>query len=93
MATTLLRTRVDRTRAREAQKIFKRLGLKPSAAFDLFLAKVVALRGLPFPVSESDDGLLPHVPNAETVAALNERGGKKFKDVNSALAWLHDEND
>ena len=93
MATTLLRTRVDRTRAREAAKIFRRIGLKPSAAFDLFLAKVVAVRGLPFPVSESDDGHLPHVPNAETVAALNARGGKKFKDVNSALAWLRDEND
>ena len=93
MATTLLRTRVDRTRAREAAKIFRRIGLKPSAAFDLFLAKVVAVRGLPFPVSESDDGHLPHVPNAETVAALNARGGKKFKNVNSALAWLRDEND
>ncbi len=93
MATTLLRTRVDRTRAREAAKIFRRIGLKPSAAFDLFLAKVVAVRGLPFHVSESDDGHLPHVPNAETVAALNARGGKKFKNVNSALAWLRDEND
>jgi addiction module RelB/DinJ family antitoxin len=93
MATTLLRTRVDRTRAKEAAKIFQRIGLKPSAAFDLFLAKVVAVRGLPFPVSESDDGHLPHVPNAETVAALNARRGKKFKNVNSALAWLRDEND
>jgi hypothetical protein len=33
------------------------------------------------------------VPNAETVAALNARRGKKFKDVNSTLAWLRDEND
>jgi addiction module RelB/DinJ family antitoxin len=93
MATTLLRTRVDRARAREAAKIFKRLGLKPSAAFDLFLAKVVAVRGLPFPVSESDDGYLPHVPNAETIAALNGKRGRKFKDVNSALSWLRDEKD
>lgn len=67
--------------------------MRPSAAFDLFLAKVVAVRGLPFHVSESDDGHLPHTPNAETVAALNSRKGKKFKDVNSALAWLRDEND
>ena len=67
--------------------------MKPSAAFDLFLAKVVAVRGLPFHVSESDDGHLPHVPNAETVAALNARGGKKFNNVNFALAWLRDKND
>ncbi|MGH7958288.1 MAG: type II toxin-antitoxin system RelB/DinJ family antitoxin [Opitutaceae bacterium] len=93
MATTVLRTRVDRARARKAEKIFKRIGLKPAAAFDLFLAKVVAVRGLPFPVTESDDGYLPHVPNADTVAALKARGGKKFKDADSALAWLRDEND
>ena len=91
MATTLLRTRVDRGRAREAARIFRRIGLKPSTAFDLFLAKVVAVRGLPFSVSESDDGYLPHVPNAATVAALNARGGRKFKDLNSTLAWLRDE--
>jgi addiction module RelB/DinJ family antitoxin len=93
MATTLLRTRVDRARAKEATAILQRIGLKPSAAFDLFLAKIVAVRGLPFPVSESDDGHLPHVPNAETIAALNARQGRKFKDVNSTLAWLRDEND
>ena len=93
MATTVLRTRVDRTRARKAGKIFQRIGLKQDAAFDLFLAKVVAVRGLPFPVGESDDGHLPHAPNAETVAALNARGGEKFKSVNAALAWLRDEND
>lgn len=93
MATVLLRTRVDRTRAREAVKIFQRIGLKPSAAFELFLAKVVTVRGLPFPVRESDDGHLPNVPNAETVAAQNARRGKKFKDVNSAFAWLRAEND
>jgi addiction module RelB/DinJ family antitoxin len=93
MATTVLRTRVDRTRARQAGEIFQRIGLKQDAAFDLFLAKVVAVRGLPFPVGESDDGYLPHLPNARTVAALKERGGRKFKDVNSALTWLRDEND
>lgn len=93
VATTLLRTRVDRARARQATKIFQRIGLKPSTAIDLFFAKVVAMRGLPFPVSESDDGHLPHTPNAETMAALNARGGKKFKDVNAALAWLRDEKD
>ena len=93
MATTVLRTRVDRARARKAEKIFQRIGLKQDAAFDLFLAKVVAARGLPFPVSRSDDGYLPHIPNAKTVAALKERGGRKFKDVDSALAWLRDESD
>ena len=93
MATTVLRTRVNRARALQAGKIFQRIGLKQDAAFDLFLARVVAARGLPFPVGESDDGHLPHIPNARTLAALKERGGKKFKDVNSALAWQRDESD
>ena len=74
MATTVLRTRVNRARAHKAGKIFERIGLKQDVAFDLFLAKVVAVRGLPFPVGESDDGHLPHIPNARTVAALKERG-------------------
>lgn len=93
MATTVLRTRVDRARALKAGKIFQRIGINQDAAFDLFLAKVVAMRGLPFPVTESDDGFPFHVPNAVTAAALRNRTGPKFPDVPSALTWLRDEND
>lgn len=69
MATTLLRTRVERRsrqRARKAETVFKRIGLKPDAVFDLYLARVVAVGGLPFPVTESDDRHLPRVPNTVT---------------------------
>jgi addiction module RelB/DinJ family antitoxin len=53
MATTLLRTRVDRDRTKEATKILGRLGLKPSDAVNMLMAQIVYRRGLPFDVQES----------------------------------------
>jgi len=52
MPTTLLRTRVDSGRAREARKILARLGLKPGDAVNLLFAQIVNQRGLPFAVQE-----------------------------------------
>ena len=52
MATTLLRTRVDRVRAKQASAILARLGLKPSDAVNMFFAQVITHRGIPFAVQE-----------------------------------------
>lgn len=52
MSTTLLRTRVDTGRAREARKILAHLGLKPGDAVNLLFAQIVNQRGLPFAVQE-----------------------------------------
>jgi addiction module RelB/DinJ family antitoxin len=52
MATTLLRTRVDANRVREARKILAGLGLKPGDAVNLLFAQIVNRRGLPFAVQE-----------------------------------------
>jgi|ERR1035438_3730993 addiction module RelB/DinJ family antitoxin len=51
-ATTLLRTRVDKSRAQEAKKILAGLGLKPGDAVNLLFAQIVNRRGLPFAVQE-----------------------------------------
>ncbi len=51
-ATTLLRTRVDKSRARQAKKILAGLGLKPGDAVNLLFAQIVNRRGLPFAVQE-----------------------------------------
>jgi addiction module RelB/DinJ family antitoxin len=51
-ATTLLRTRVNKSRAREAKKILAGLGLKPGDAVNLLFAQIVNRRGLPFAVQE-----------------------------------------
>ena len=66
MATTLLRTRVDARRAAAAKKILAGLGLDATSAVNIFLAQVVAHRGLPFSVQEdgyayaaSEYGLTP----------------------------------
>jgi addiction module RelB/DinJ family antitoxin len=52
MATTLLRTRIDSKRIREARKILDGIGVKPADAVNMFFAQVVAHRGIPFAVQE-----------------------------------------
>ncbi len=51
-ATTLLRTRVNSSRAQEAKKILAGLGLTPGDAVNLLFAQIVNRRGLPFAVQE-----------------------------------------
>ena len=53
MSTVLIRTRVDTTRAKAAQKILSGLGLKPAEAVNMFFAQVVSRRGIPFAVQEA----------------------------------------
>jgi addiction module RelB/DinJ family antitoxin len=57
-ATTLLRARVPATRMKNAERIFRRIGLTPGEAVNAFLAQVEINRGLPFPVKAEpvDDG-------------------------------------
>ncbi len=52
MATTLLRTRVERTRALKVGKILSSLGLKPNDAVNMLYAQIEQHRGLPFAVQE-----------------------------------------
>ena len=52
MATTILRTRIDRTRAHKVGKILSNLGLKPSDAVNMLYAQIEQHRGLPFAVQE-----------------------------------------
>jgi hypothetical protein len=44
--------------------------------------------GLPFAVNAhaADDGHLPHVPNAETLAAIREKPGRRFSAPEAFLA-------
>ncbi len=53
-------------------------------------AQVELKNGLPFAVNAyaTDDGYLPHHPNAETVAAIREKPGKRFNSPEAFLADL-----
>ena len=82
--------RISRESLASADPVFRRLGLDPRSAIELFLAQVTLKRAIPFAVdtAESDDGYLPHVPNAETVAALAEKPARRFRSASAALAHL-----
>jgi len=63
MADTMIRSRIDPKTKREANRLFKSLGLSMSDAIRLFLHQAIAQKGLPFDVK---------VPNAQTGAAIEE---------------------
>jgi hypothetical protein len=56
----------------------------------MVFAQVELKNGLPFAVNAyaTDDGYLPHVPNAETLAAIHEEPGKRFSSPEAFLADL-----
>ena len=65
MATTNLNVRIDANLKKEAERIFKELGLNMSTALTVFLRQTVRSNGIPFDMRLD-------VPNAETLAAIND---------------------
>ncbi len=62
--TTLIRARVDSRRAKKAEKVFSRLGLKMSDAINIFIAQVEIRNDLPFTVSTKPERLVSDVEQA-----------------------------
>lgn len=67
---TTISVRIDEDTKKEAQKLFGELGLDLSTAINMFLRQSVREQGVPFAVTRS-------VPNAETLAALEEVAAMK----------------
>jgi len=85
-ANAVVRARIDETTKKKATVVLKSMGLTPSAAFRLLMIRVAAEKTLPFDL---------HVPNAETIEAIEEgrRGGlKEFPSVAELMADLHAED-
>jgi len=57
-STILFRARVPTSRLRRAEKVFARLGMKASDAFNIFLAQVELRDDLPFTITTKPDRLL-----------------------------------
>ena len=57
--------RLDKKLKDEAYAVFKKLGLKPSQAIQLFLGQVALRRSIPFELATK-------IPNKETLAAFEE---------------------
>jgi DNA-damage-inducible protein J len=70
MKTATLNVRLEPRLKGQAERVLKALGLSPTEAVTLYYRQIALRRGLPFDVC---------IPNAETVAALEEaeRGGGK----------------
>lgn len=82
-ANAVVRARIDEKTKKKATVVLKSIGLTPSAAFRLMMTRIAKERRMPFET---------HVPNAETIAALQEgrRGGlKTFATVEELMADLN----
>ena len=79
--TETIRARVEPELKSEAEAILKEVGLSSSEAMRLFLFQIVRQRGLPFEVK---------IPNAETIAAIEELEAGKGVSVNSLEDLLED---
>ncbi len=62
--TTLIRARVNSQRAKKAEKVFSRLGLKMSDAINIFIAQVEIRNDLPFSVSTKPERLVSDIEQA-----------------------------
>lgn len=88
MATTNLNIRIDEDLKKNAEKVFSDLGLTTTAAFNIFAKTVVRERRIPFELSLN-------VPNAETLAAIQEveemkKNPSSGKSYNSVADMLQD---
>jgi DNA-damage-inducible protein J len=82
-ANAVVRARIDEKTKKKATVVLKSIGLTPSTAFRLMMTRIAKERQMPFEV---------HIPNAETIAAIEEgrRGGlKTFKTVEALMADLN----
>lgn len=86
-STTNVSIRMDVKLKKEAELLFKELGLNMTTALNVFLKQAVREQCLPFEVSLN-------VPNAETIAAMkdikhNRNMSKKFDNVEDLLKDLN----
>jgi DNA-damage-inducible protein J len=82
-ANAVVRARIDEKTKKKATVVLKSVGLTPSSAFRLMMTRIAKERQMPFEVL---------VPNAETIAAIEEgrRGGlKNYKTVEALMADLN----
>ena len=78
-------SRIDKNLKIQGDAVLASLGLKPSQAMSMFYAQLVLHGGLPFDVK---------IPNAETLAALNEdlSAATRFDTVSDLMRDLDAED-
>jgi len=78
-------TRIDKDLKTEAESLLAELGMKPSQAISMFYKQIVRQRGYPFELK---------VPNAETIAAMNEdlSNSRRYESVEALMDDLHSDD-
>lgn len=79
----MVRARIQPKLKREAEGVFRKVGLSPSEAVNVFYRQVVLRNGIPFNVA---------LPNEETKSAIqsarSRKGVKKFRSVEALFDEL-----
>ena len=77
--TAFIRARVDPRTKREAEAVFRAIGVDTTSAVTMFLKQVSLHKGMPFAV---------HIPNADTVKAFNEKINKRsaYRNADKLMA-------
>ena len=87
MTNTVVRARIDAQTKEEAAAVLATIGLTVSDAFRLLLVRIAREKALPFD---------PLVPNAETIAAMEDArkgvGMTSYKSVDDFMATLDEED-
>lgn len=86
----VVQARVDDAAVDRAQAALKKMGMSMSELIRLTVFHVGEHQALPFRPS------VPHIPNAETIAAMQELedgGGKSFSSVAELMADLKSDDD
>ena len=71
MGQATFRVRMDETLKRQFDALCADFGMNSTTAFTIFARAVVRERKIPFSIQASDD-TFSEIPNAETIAALEE---------------------
>ena len=78
--------RVDEAVKKEANDIFKEVGLDMSSAINVYLRQVIKNKGIPFALSAE-------VPNAVTLKSIQEAESGKMASFSSIDKLMEDLND
>jgi len=84
---TYVRARIDIDTKERASEALEAMGLSISDAIRLLMLRVADEHRLPFEIK------VPNVKTRKAIAELESGKGKRFKDIDSLMADLHDEND
>ena len=81
MATSVVQFRIDDELKEQATEIYDKLGLDLSTAMRIFLKRSVAVRGLPFGMTLSDEELASDAEVMKLSANIMDKNDRVYKEL------------